>query len=397
MGKKHLRRAALCLLLSLLAGCAAPPAASPVQTAPGGESAPLEAAPDQGDAPVIEGLTFESILPLEYAKGFAVYRYAGGYSAIHIENGGDYLVVPEDGAVPPLPEGYTVLQQPLDHIYLVATGAMALFRAVDGIGSLRFSGTKQEGWYVEEAAQAMAAGELVYAGKYSSPDYELLVDGGCDLALESTMIYHSPEVKEKLEELGIPVLVERSSYEFHPLGRTEWMKLYGVLLGREEAAEAAFRAQAALLDGLSGFENTEKTVAFFFVNNAGAVSVRKSSDYFPKMIELAGGRYIFPDLGDGSSATSSMNMTMEEFYAQARDADYLVYNASIDDPMDTVEQLLAKSELFADFKAVQSGDVWCTEKSLYQATDILGGMIGDLHAMLTDTEETELTFMHKLS
>ena len=63
----------------------------------------------------------------------------------------------------------------------------------------------------------------------------------CDLAIESTMIYHNPEVKEKLEQLGIPVLVERSSYESHPLGRTEWMKLYAVLLGKEEAAETAFR------------------------------------------------------------------------------------------------------------------------------------------------------------
>ena len=38
------------------------------------------------------------------------------------------------------------------------------------------------------------------------------------------MIYHNPEVKEKLEEFGIPVLVEHSSYESHPLGRTEWVK-----------------------------------------------------------------------------------------------------------------------------------------------------------------------------
>ena len=32
------------------------------------------------------------------------------------------------------------------------------------------------------------------------------------------MIYHSPEVLEQLERLGIPVLVERSSYETLPAG-----------------------------------------------------------------------------------------------------------------------------------------------------------------------------------
>lgn len=51
-------------------------------------------------------------------------------------------------------------------------------------------------------------------------NYETIVSSSCELAVESTMIYHTPEVKEQLERLGIPVLVERSSYESHPLG--EW-------------------------------------------------------------------------------------------------------------------------------------------------------------------------------
>ena len=76
----------------------------------------------------------------------------------------------------------------------------------------------------------MEDGRMLYAGKYNAPDYERILSGSCDLAVESTMIYHSPEVKEQLERLGIPVLVERSSYERHPLGRMEWLKLYGVLL-----------------------------------------------------------------------------------------------------------------------------------------------------------------------
>ena len=41
--------------------------------------------------------------------------------------------------------------------------------------------------------------------------------------------------KEMIEDLGIPVLVDRSSYESNPLGRMEWLKLYGLLLGKEDA------------------------------------------------------------------------------------------------------------------------------------------------------------------
>ena len=128
----------------------------------------------------------------------------------------------------------------LDNIYLVATSAMDLFCALDGLDSISLSGTNADGWYIDEAKKALEDGSISFAGKYSAPDYELILSKNCDLAIESTMIYHKPEVKEKLEQFGIPVLVEHSSYESHPLGRTEWLKLYGVLLGKEELADKLF-------------------------------------------------------------------------------------------------------------------------------------------------------------
>ncbi len=371
----------LTLILLIPAGCAPAP----------GEPQ------NQGEAPVLTGLTYQSELELDYAHCFRVFRYEGGWAAIVMDDGTRYLAAPEQGELPPeAEEGYTVLRKPLQNIYLAATSAMSLFRALDGLDAIRLSGTKEEAWYIEEAASAMAAGDILYAGKYSQPDYELLISEKCGLAVESTMILHTPEVKEKMEELGIPVLIDRSSYETHPLGRTEWIKLYGVLLDREEEAETFFRQQAKLVEDLSDFENTEQTVAFFYVTARGDVAVRKSSDYLAKMIELAGGRYIFRDLGDPNTATSGVTMTMEDFYAAARDADYIIYNATIDAPLDSVQDLLDKSQLFADFKAVKNGNVWCTGKYLYQATDVLGGMIGDVNQMLTGTDRDELTFIHKL-
>lgn len=88
---------------------------------------------------------------------------------------------------------------------------------------------------------------------------------------------------------------------------------------------------------------------------------------------------------------------MEEFYAAAKDADYLVYNATIDNPISSVDELLAKNELFADFKAVKEGNVWCVGKYMYQATDIVGQLIRDFHLMLTDGDPSQMTFLAKVS
>mgnify|MGYP002422208202 FL=1 len=169
-------------------------------------------------------------MELSYAKQFSVDYYDGGYDLIQVQDDSTCLVVPEGAAVPEgLPASITVLQKPLDHVYLAATSAMDLIAALGRVDRITLSGTKESGWYVDAARQAMEDGTLSYAGKYSAPDYEQILSSGCDLALESTMIYHVLDVKAQLEQLKIPVFVERSSYEEHPLGRMEWIRLYGVL------------------------------------------------------------------------------------------------------------------------------------------------------------------------
>ena len=350
------------------------------------------------EAPQIPGLTYESEMELKYAQCFHVFYYNDGYALIDIKDDGQFLVVPEGKEAPAdMDKSITVIQKPVSRIYLAATSAMALFNAIDGLDSIRLSGTQASGWYVDDAAQAMEDGKILFAGKYDEPDYELLINEDCDLAIESTMILHSPKVAEMIKELGIPVMIDHSSYETHPLGRTEWVKLYSVLLGKEKEAAAFFDDQAKVIEDLRGFTNTEKTVAYFYINTDGSAVVRTSDDYIPKMIEIAGGRYIFPDLKNTEGTGSSVRLTMEEFYNQAVNADYLIYNASIDSPITSIDDLLAKSDLFADFKAVKDGNVWCTGKQLYQATDIVGELIKDVHLMLTDGDEKDMTFLTRVS
>ncbi len=356
----------------------------------------------QGAEPAADtwcGLTYSHSMELEYAQQFAVDYYEGGYVRITIAGEDCFLLIPEGGEAPQgLDDSVTVLQKPVQNIYLVATSAMDLFCSLDALDSIRLSGTDANGWYVPDAKAALEDGRILYAGKYSAPDYELIVSEDCGLAIESTMIYHNPEVQEKLEEFGIPVLVERSSYESHPMGRAEWMKLYGALLGLEDKAEEVFAAQTARLREIESSGSTGKTVAFFYIGSNGYASVRKSSDYVSMMIELAGGHYIFEHLGDDENALSTVNMTMEEFYAQAKDADYIIYNSTIDGEINTIDELLGKSELLADFKAVQDGNVWCTGKNLFQETTSLGDMIADIHTVLTepDVDEAELTYLHRV-
>ncbi len=364
-----------------------------------------------------EELTLTGNLNLEYATQFSVEEY-GDYRLVRIENGEKFLVVPENEAVPEnVPKDITVIRQPLGRAYLVSTSVMDLIRELGAVDDLRFSGTKESDWYIAEAVEAMADGRLLYAGKYSAPDYELLISEGCDLAIENTMIYHSPEVKEKLEELGIPVLVEQSSHEKHPLGRLEWIKLYGILFGKEDRAKEYFDNQLKLLEsvinrpdsGQKAADSGKKVadsgqkaadsgqkVAFFYVNSMGAVNVRKPGDYISEMIELSGGEYALRDVVvESDNALSTMNMQMEDFFLAAKDADILIYNSTIEAPLYSIDDLIGKNKLFSQFAAVQSGRVYCTGKHFFQESTGMAEFMLDLNAVI-EGQERELVYLTKL-
>ena len=348
-----------------------------------------------------EELVFDHACPLDYATQFTADCYEGGYTMLTLtESGEQFLVTPEDAAeVEGLPESVTVLRQPIRNIYLVSTSVMDLFLALDGLDSVTLSGTRAEGWYLDEARAAMEDGRIAYAGKYSAPDYEKILAANCGLAIENTMIYHTPEVKEQLEHFGVPVLVERSSYESGPLARMEWIKFIGLLLGRAEEAERVFSEKIARIEPVLQQEPTGKTVAFFSVTGNNLITVRKGGDYVAQMIGMAGGSYVFADLTDNGNSLSTMNLPQETFYAQARDADVLIYNSTIEGVVDTREQLVKKCAMLADFKAVQSGDCWCTSKSFFQQSMALPDLILDMNRVFTegDPAPEELTLLQKIS
>ena len=377
----------LCLLAAILTGCGSD----------GGQAGQDGNNGDTNDRILqIDGLTYEKSVTFDYARCLAIDQYEGGYSLVDVFDDAKYLVVPEGGSVPEnLDDDIQVIQLPLQHIYLGATAVMSLFDAIDALDHVSMTALKESGWTVENAAKRMREGKLVYAGKYNTPDYELILAQGCELAIESTMIYHTPDVKEMLEELGVPVLVDRSSYESNPLGRTEWIKLYGVLTGKEEAANAFFETQKESVAELENYSSTGKVAAFFYLTTDGKVVVRSSTDYVPSMIKMAGGVYAFDGVVDEDGKTS-VSMTMESFYEKARDADYIIYNASIDSSVKTIEDLIKKDEVLKEFKAVKNGACYTTGSSMYQRTDVIANMILDFHKVFTGQDTDQLEFLEKM-
>ena len=339
-----------------------------------------------------------SEMALTAAEQFRVDFREDGSALLTLGEKDRYLLLNREAEIPPDAEGLTIIRTPVERVYAASSSVPDLFLRCGALDRVRFTSTAESSWRLPELKEALQEERLLYAGKYNAPDYELLLEENCDLVIENTMILHKPEVREKLEALGLPVIIEYSSYEPEPLGRVEWIRLYGLLTGHQAEADAFFQKQREVLEHTAAEAPTGKTAAFFHIASNGAAVVRRSSDYVTKMIELAGGRSPFTELPEEDNALSTVTIQMESFYAQARDADVLIYNSTVSGDLERMQDLLAKSSLFEDFKAVQSGEVWCTEQSMFQQSSATAGMIADIHTILSGEAEDldQLTWLHRI-
>ena len=115
------------LLLCLLSACA-PSGSSAVQT----------------PEPV-------SSMELDYATQFTVDKYQDGSALVTIAGQDRYLIVPE-GAEPneTLSRGAAVIAAPVENLYLAASSAMDLFRALDELDRVTMTSTTAENWSIPE-------------------------------------------------------------------------------------------------------------------------------------------------------------------------------------------------------------------------------------------------------
>lgn len=150
-----------------------------------------------------------------------------------------YLIVPENVEIPAgLDKETIVIQLPLKSIYSGADAISGIFEKLaikDRIKS--------------QPKEDKDNKEIVAAGEFKDLDLKKLIKSKCDLILLPEDCVKDKKARETFEEmtedlanLDIPVLVDRSEYEESDEAKAEWLKIYGILFGCEDAANAAVQA-----------------------------------------------------------------------------------------------------------------------------------------------------------
>lgn len=264
----------------------------------------------------------ETALPVTYAEGFSLSR-TDQYTRIEIRNPWDtarvlhtYITVPKDRPVPEdLPQG-TLLRTPLENTLVYSSIHCSL---LEQLGMLHRIGGVCDLSYINLASiQSLhREGKVIDMGNSMSPDIEKIIDNKPEAILLSpfeNMGYG------RIEKLNIP-LVECADYlETSPLGRAEWMRVFGILYGCEQQADSLFRQIARRYDSLKNeIAATQERPVVISETKLGATwYMPGGKSYMAQLFRDAGAAYPWSDNED----TGSIPLAFEVVLEKAQHADF---------------------------------------------------------------------------
>ena len=250
-----------------------------------------------------EALSSDSI---QYAQGFTVQRF-DTYTMVEVRDPWDstrllqrYLLVDRTKSVPGgLPKG-TIVKVPVKDIVVYTSVHAAIIdqlheiNKVIGVCEPRYMDTPA----IQEGIQA---GRIADLGEATSPNIEKMIEIGAELVIASPFQNSS---YGPVEKIGIPIIEGADYMEAFPLGRTEWIRFYGLLFGKEEMADSIFKeteqAYLSLKDLTANIDNGPTVLSEKKFGSSWYVP--SGDSYMAHLIEDAGADYMFKDLpGAGST------------------------------------------------------------------------------------------------
>ena len=296
-----------------------------------------------------EALSSDSI---QYAQGFTVQRF-DTYIMVEVRDPWDstrllqrYLLVDRTKSVPGgLPKG-TIVKVPVQDIVIYTSVHAAIIDQlhetdkVIGVCEPRYMDTPA----IQEGIQA---GRIADLGEATSPNIEKMIEIGAELVIASPFQNSS---YGPVEKIGIPIIEGADYMEAFPLGRTEWIRFYGLLFGKEEMADSIFKeTEQAYLSLKDLTVNIDKRPTVLSEKKFGSSWYVPSGDsYMAHLIEDAGADYMFKDLpGAGSTP-----LAFETVFDKAIHADiWLVkYNQSSEMTYNDLRSEYTPYENFDAFK-----------------------------------------------
>lgn len=311
--------------------------------------------------------------------------YEDGYYLVKSQKGKELqqmLVIPEGKSVPDgLSDDIVVVHKPVTSSKIDSISLAELLCEIDSEvpDKLTLVSAKQDKVYIDKISENMEKGITKYAGKAAEPDMDVIIEAAPQVYLCNPGL-KKEEAYTKLQESGIKPFITFLHQETDFLGRVEWVKALGVIYGNLDSAERFFNDQKELAEGIDKQKAQGKTFAMICLNKKdNKAFVRRTGDVIAKIGEAAGG---INKLSDNPKSNWE-EMSIEDFAANYKDTDYLIYLDKHGDSVNSLDDLKGISESLSDFKAVQENNVWRTRTDYLQMNKV-GNMASELNGIFAE-------------
>lgn len=296
---------------------------------------------------------------MKYSSLLQIVKHAD-YTVVTIRNPWDtlkvlhtYLLADREKPLPEhLPEG-TVVRTPLQKSVIYSSVHCSLWSELDelkGIGGV----CGLEYIKLPQIQEGCRNGSIVNVGNSMNPDIERIIDLRPDAILFSP--FENSGGYGRVGKLNIPIIECADYMETSALGRAEWMRLYGLLLGKEAQADSLFAGiekEYLTLTQQVKSQNLKRPTVISEMKNSSAWYIPGGNSTMGRLYQDAGADYVFAYL----SNSGSVPLAFETVFDRGGNAN--IWLIKYNQPQDkTYSELERDYAPYARFKAFQDRKVY---------------------------------------
>jgi iron complex transport system substrate-binding protein len=294
-----------------------------------------------------------------YAERFEI-QLKDGYSILTIKNpwqgaaniNESYYLLPKGTPVPAGVDSLKIIRVPVRKIICMSTTHMAMISALNEEKTIKgFSGT--DFLYEKKLRDLIESNNIADVGYEDNLNKEVVIQIAPDLVMVYGIGSESEGYISKLKELGIKILFNADYLESNPLGKAEWIKVFGAIYGKEKEADSIFTSVYNQYSSLKSFIHANvkyRPKIFLGLPWKDTWFISSGNSYISKLIADAEGDYLWKDI----QSEISMPFGIENVYLRALKADYWLNTSSAN----SLDEIISVDNRLRELPSFKNGNIF---------------------------------------
>lgn len=240
-----------------------------------------------------------------------------GSRSVHFQ----YILAEDPAGIPDSLKHHPVISVPVRRVICMSTTHVAMLEAIGEAGAI--VGISGSSYITSPLLRSrLVTGEVKDVGADQTLNYELILSLRPDMVLAYGIGAEVSGMVNRLEGLGIPVVLNGDYLEDLPLGKTEWIRFVASFFGREREADSIFASVAAAYGQYRRLlpDTGRRPYVMTGLPWKDTWYIPGGRSFAAAYIRDAGGAYIWEDM----DSREAVPMDLEAIYAKAASADFWI-------------------------------------------------------------------------